>query len=42
VIGGDAVEVSPPYDGGAQTAIVGAIVAMDILHILVEARSAKA
>jgi agmatinase len=41
-VGGDVVEVSPPYDAGAQTAIVGAIVAMDILHILGEARSAKA
>jgi agmatinase len=29
-IGGDVVEVSPPYDAAAQTAIVGAIVAMDI------------
>jgi agmatinase len=39
-VGGDVVEVSPPYDAAAQTAIVGAIVAMDILHILGEARSA--
>jgi agmatinase len=39
-VGGDVVEVSPPYDAGAQTAIVGAIVAMDILHILGEARGA--
>jgi agmatinase len=38
-VGGDVVEVSPPYDAAAQTAIVGAIVAMDILHILGEARS---
>jgi arginase family enzyme len=41
-IGGDVVEVSPPYDAGAQTATMGATVAMDILHILGEARSAKA
>ena len=38
-IGGDVVEVSPPYDEAAKTAIVGAIVAMDILHILGEARN---
>ena len=37
-VGGDVVEVSPPYDEAAKTAIVGAIVAMDILHILGEAR----
>jgi agmatinase len=37
-IGGDVVEVSPPYDEAAKTAIVGAIVAMDMLHILGEAR----
>jgi agmatinase len=41
-IGGDVVEVSPPYDAAGQTAIVGAIVAMDILHILGEARSDEA
>jgi agmatinase len=39
-VGGDVVEVSPPYDEAAKTAIVGAIVAMDILHILGEARGA--
>ena len=39
-VGGDVVEVSPPYDEAAKTAIVGAIVAMDILHILGEARKA--
>src|SRR5262245_26950185 len=39
-VGGDVVEVSPPYDEAAKTAIVGAIVAMDILHILGEARRA--
>jgi agmatinase len=33
-VGGDVVEVSPPYDEAAKTATVGAIVAMDILHIL--------
>jgi agmatinase len=40
-IGGDVVEVSPPYDEAAKTATVGAIVAMDILHILGEARDAR-
>jgi agmatinase len=40
-IGGDVVEVSPPYDEAAKTAIVGAIVAMDILHILGEARDVR-
>jgi agmatinase len=39
-VGGDVVEVSPPYDEAAKTAVVGAIVAMDILHILGEARNA--
>ena len=39
-LGGDVVEVSPPYDEAAKTAIVGAIVTMDILHILGEARNA--
>jgi agmatinase len=38
-VGGDVVEVSPPYDEAAKTATVGAIVAMDILHILGEARN---
>jgi agmatinase len=37
-VGGDVVEVSPPYDEAAKTATVGAIVAMDILHVLGEAR----
>jgi agmatinase len=40
-VGGDVVEVSPPYDEAAKTATVGAIVAMDILHILGEARDAR-
>jgi agmatinase len=40
-VGGDVVEVSPPYDEAAKTAIVGAIVAMDILYILGEARNAR-
>jgi agmatinase len=40
-IGGDVVEVSPPYDESAKTAIVGAIVALDILHILGEARKSR-
>ena len=40
-VGGDVVEVSPPYDLNGSTAVVGAIVAMDILHILGEARTAR-
>jgi agmatinase len=40
-VGGDVVEVSPPYDDAAKTATVGAIVAMDILHILGEAGAAR-
>jgi agmatinase len=40
-VGGDVVEVSPPYDEAAKTAIVGAIVAMDILYILGEARNTR-
>jgi len=40
-VGGDVVEVSPPYDLNGGTAVVGAIVAMDILHILGEARTAR-
>ena len=40
-VGGDVVEVSPPYDEAAKTAIVRAIGAMDILHILGEARNAE-
>jgi agmatinase len=38
-VGGDVVEVSPPYDESAKTATVGAIVALDILHILSVARN---
>ena len=38
-VGGDVVEVSPPYDEAGKTAIVGAIVTMDILHILGEAQA---
>jgi agmatinase len=40
-VGGHVVEVSPPYDEAAKTAIVGAIVAMDILRILGEARNVR-
>lgn len=40
-VGGDVVEVSPPYDDAGKTATVGAILAMDILHVLGEARRAS-
>jgi agmatinase len=33
-VGGDVVEVSPPYDPFGNTAVVGATVAIDILHVL--------
>ena len=36
-VGGDVVEVSPPYDSHDATAILGATLAIDIAHILVEA-----
>lgn len=37
-VGGDVVEVSPPYDVAQTTALVAAVVGFDILYILGEAR----
>ena len=37
VVGGDVVEVSPPYDPSHITSILGATVAMDILYALAQA-----
>lgn len=37
-VGGDIVEVSPPYDHNGATAIVASYVAVDILHVLGAAR----
>nr|WP_241972226.1 arginase family protein [Legionella cherrii] len=38
MVGGDVVEVSPPYDVAQTTALVGATVAIDMLHILGDAK----
>lgn len=38
-VGGDVVEVSPPYDPLGNTAVVGATLAIDILHVLGAARA---
>jgi agmatinase len=38
VVGGDVVEVSPPYDPSGITALAAATVAFDILHLLALAR----
>ena len=40
-LGGDVVEVSPPYDLNGATAIVASYVAVDILHVLGAQRLAK-
>lgn len=37
-VGGDVVEVSPPYDVAQTTALVAALVAIDMLHILGDAK----
>jgi agmatinase len=37
IVGGDVVEVSPPYDPSHITAILGATLGMDILHVMAEA-----
>ncbi|HEY9785782.1 MAG TPA: arginase family protein, partial [Candidatus Obscuribacterales bacterium] len=36
-VGGDVVEVSPPYDPSHITSILGATIGMDILYVLAEA-----
>ena len=42
VVGGDQVEVSPPYDGPGQiTALAGATFATDILYLIALARAAR-
>ena len=41
-VGGDVVEVSPPYDHNGATAIVASYVAADILYLLAENRRNKA
>ena len=38
VVGGDVVELSPPYDQAEITALVGATLALDILYVLGAAR----
>ena len=39
LIGGDVVEVSPPFDPSGNTALVGATLMFEILCLLAEARS---
>jgi guanidinopropionase len=41
LIGGDVVEVSPPFDTGGTTALVGATMMFEILCVLAEARAAR-
>ncbi|MDP6688649.1 MAG: agmatinase [Alphaproteobacteria bacterium] len=42
LVGGDVVEVSPPFDPSGNTALVGATMMFEILCLLAEARSAQA
>ena len=42
IVGADLVEVAPPYDHGAITALAGATLAIDELHLLGAARTARA
>ena len=41
LIGGDVVEVSPPFDPGGDTALVGATMMFEILCVLAEAVAAR-
>ncbi len=41
LVGGDVVEVSPPFDPSGNTAIVGATMAFEILCLLAEAKAAR-
>jgi guanidinopropionase len=41
LIGGDVVEVSPPFDSGGTTALVGATMMFEILCVLAEALAAR-
>jgi agmatinase len=34
LIGADVVEVSPPYDNAALTALAGATIALDLLYLM--------
>ncbi|NOR40687.1 MAG: agmatinase, partial [Gammaproteobacteria bacterium] len=38
VVGADVVEVAPPYDPTGQTANIAAGCAIDLMHVLAEAR----
>ena len=42
IVGGDVVEVAPPYDPTGNTALVGATMMFEILCILAEARAERA
>ena len=41
VVGADLVEVAPPFDSGAITALAGATLAHDLLYLLAEGRAAR-
>ena len=41
LIGGDVVEVSPPFDQSGNTALVGATMMFEILCVLAEARHTR-
>jgi guanidinopropionase len=41
LVGGDVVEVSPPFDASGNTALVGATMMFEILCVLAEARHAR-
>jgi guanidinopropionase len=42
LVGGDVVEVSPPFDPSGNTALVGATMMFEILCLLAESRAARA
>ena len=41
MIGGDVVEVSPPFDPSGNTALVGATLMFEILCLLADARAKR-
>ena len=41
LIGGDVVEVAPPFDPSGNTALVGATMMFEILCVVAEARAAR-
>ena len=41
LVGGDVVEVAPPFDPSGNTALVGATMMYEILCVLADARSAR-